>query len=489
MTIDELRILISKDESRCLELKKTTGELKDAMHTLCAMMNSDGGHVIIGVSPSTLAIQGQFVSDKTRQEIAIELRKIEPYINMPVEYIDVGEDGVKQVIVFHVDKHIYTDSPYVYNGKAYYKLESTTMTMPQPMYEDMLRRRDMETFRWDVQKAKGMTIGDLSETRIRAAVALGVKNGRLRASAEGESLDTLLEKLKLLRDGSPTHAAMVLFAENLDNYPEFELRMACFKGLHKNIFIDNKSETGNFFDLLDAGIAFCFRNLRMSGEVKGLLREEKLEIPLEALREALTNALCHRQYERTNGSVSLAIYDDRVEITNPGRFPAQLSPEKIKLPHESYPYNKLIAQVLYLTTYLEKWGSGAERIIQLCHNQDLPEPEWRNEDNSVSIIFKRPKPGTFLGDKSGQTGGQTGGQAGGQTGGQTRVSIDPDSTTGKILHLLIENPRITRKVLSETIMVSHSAIQKHIDKLKRAGIIHREGGRFGGIWVINEKNN
>ena len=93
--------------------------------------------------------------------------------------------------------------------------------------------------------------------------------------------------------------------------------MGYFKGTNKMVFIDNKMETGNFFDLLEAGISFCFRNLRLSGEVKGLLREEKLEIPDEALREALTNALCHRQYERTNGSVSLAIYDDRVEIATP----------------------------------------------------------------------------------------------------------------------------------------------------------------------------
>ena len=105
------------------------------------------------------------------------------------------------------------------------------------------------------------------------------------------------------------------------------------------VFIDNKMETGNFFDLLEAGISFGFRNLRLSGEVKGLLREEKLEIPDEALREALTNALCHRQYERTNGSVSLAIYDDRVEIVNPGTFPPQLTEESIRSNHESYPYN------------------------------------------------------------------------------------------------------------------------------------------------------
>ena len=231
-----------------------------------------------------------------------------------------------------------------------------------------------------IKHREHLTIADMSERRIRAAVNLGVMNGRLDASAEGESVETLLAKLKLLRNGIPTNAAVMLFTANTDDYPEMELRMACFRGKDKNIFIDNKQVIGNFFDLLDAGIAFCFRNLRVSGEIKGLLREEKLEIPIEALREALINALCHRQYERTNGSVSLAIYDDRVEIINPGRFPAQLSPENIKLPLESYPYNKLIAQVLYQTSYLEKWGTGAGRIVQICREQNLPEPEWKAEN-------------------------------------------------------------------------------------------------------------
>ena len=150
-------------------------------------------------------------------------------------------------------------------------------------------------------------------------------------------------------------------------------------------------ETGNFFALLEAGISFCFRNLRLSGEIKGLLREEKLEIPIEALREALTNALCHRQYERTNGSVSLAIYDDRVEIVNPGKFPPQITTDSIKRQHESYPYNKKIAQVLYLTKNLEKWGTGANRMVELCKEQNIPEPEWQIENGTVSVIFRRLK--------------------------------------------------------------------------------------------------
>ena len=480
MTIEELKLLISNAETRTLELKKTTGELKDAMHSFCAMLNSDGGYVVIGIHPTTLKVLGQKVTDKTRQEVAVEIRKIEPHINPAVEYIDVPDTDGYQVLLLHADKSVFKDVPYVFNGKPYYKLESTTMQMSQQMYEDMLRKRDVNFFRWDSQTAVGMHISDLSEKRVRAAVSLGIRNGRIDPSAEGESMESLLGKLKLLNKGNPTNAAVALFANNTDRYPEMELRMACFKGRDKNIFIDNKCEAGNFFDLLDAGIAFCVRNLRLGGEIKGLLREEKLEIPVEALREALTNALCHRQYERTNGSVSLAIYDDRVEIVNPGNFPSQLSPETIKLPHESYPHNLLIAQVLYLTTYLERWGSGAERIMQLCKAQNLPEPEWKTDNETVSIIFKRP---VF----SDSPGGQKGSQKGGQKGSQKDTLIKVNDTTERILQLLMENPYITRKIMSQELGLSQSAIQKHINKLKNAGKIYRKGGDKGGLWIVNNE--
>lgn len=311
MTIEDIQELIKIDETRTLELKKTTGEIKDGMHSLCAMLNSDGGYVIFGITPKTLKITGQMVSDSTRQEIAREIRKLEPFVNMPVEYVDVpGRDG-QQVVILYADRHLYSDAPYVYDGRPYYKLESTTMLMPQQMYEDMLRQRDVAKFRWDAMVAEGMTIDNLDENRIRTAITMGIKNGRLNPEAEGETIPNILSKLGLLRNGKLTHAAVMLFAKDTRDYPIMEIKMGYFRGMDKMVFIDNKLEMGNFFDLHNAGMSFLFRNLRLSGEVKGLLREEKLEIPVEALREALTNALCHRQYERTDGSVSLAIYDDR----------------------------------------------------------------------------------------------------------------------------------------------------------------------------------
>ena len=116
MTIEELKLLISNAETRTLELKKSTGELKDAMHSFCAMLNSDGGYVVIGIHPTTLKVLGQKVTDKTRQEVAIEIRKIEPHINPAVEYIDVPDTDGHQVLLLHADKSVFKDVPYVFNG-------------------------------------------------------------------------------------------------------------------------------------------------------------------------------------------------------------------------------------------------------------------------------------------------------------------------------------------------------------------------------------
>ena len=197
MTIEEVKELIKIDETRVVEFKKTTGELKDAMHSVCAMLNSDGGYVIIGIAPKSLNILGQIVSDKTRQEIAWEIRKLEPFVNMAVEYVDVPDSDGKQLIIFHAYNNLFTVAPSVFDGKPYYKLESTTMQMPQQLYINMLRSREPAQFKWDSLTAPNKTIEDLDEKRIRNAVTMGVRSGRLSQSAENGSIAEVLNKLKL----------------------------------------------------------------------------------------------------------------------------------------------------------------------------------------------------------------------------------------------------------------------------------------------------
>ena len=103
MTIDEIKKLTASDESRTLELKKTTGELKDGMHSACAFLNTEGGWLIFGVAPKSLKIIGQEVTDKTQQEIAQALAGLEPAVDVRVVYADVPEYPGNKVIAMHFD--------------------------------------------------------------------------------------------------------------------------------------------------------------------------------------------------------------------------------------------------------------------------------------------------------------------------------------------------------------------------------------------------
>ena len=465
MTIKDIETLIHTDETRNLELKKTTGELKDGMKSACAFLNTDGGWLIFGIAPTTLKVVGQDVTENTRREIAQALTHLEPALDVEVNYVDLPNSNGKQVIVMHFDKWVWSKEPYTYHKCPYYRIESVTKEMPRDMFVERLKAARPHDFAWENQTAERVTLDDMDEERIRNAVRLGIAGGRINASAEGATMETLLGKLKLLNNGKPTNAAVMLFGKNTDDYPQLLLRMACFKGNDKNEFLDNKQEMGNFFDLLDAGTAFCFRNLRLAGKIVGMRREEQLEIPAEALREALINALCHREYDNPRASVSLAIYYDRIEIVNPGHFPAQLTPENIKLQHDSFPFNLKIAQVLYQTTYLESWGSGVRRMVKLCEAQHVAEPEYRLGNNTVTVIFRRNRDS--------------------QNDSQNDSQKSLNERQRKIVELMRGNRQITVAKIAKTLSLSAATIYREIKAINTLTELYWEGSPKTGQWAGN----
>ena len=392
MTIDDIKTLIASDESRTLELKKTTGELKDGMHAACAFLNTEGGWLIFGVAPKSLKIIGQQVTDDTKREIAQALAGLEPAYDIPPIYVDVPEYPGNKVIAFHFDGWKWGDKPYTFRGRPYYKIESTTKIMPRDMYDERIRIHEPHSYSWESLPARGVGFSDLNRDRILGCIRLGVEGGRIPESALTAPIEDTLAKWKLTVNGVPTNGAAMLFSNNIYPYDNFQLRLARFLGNDKLEFIDNQRAEGNFFDLLDAGMAFLFKHLNLSGKItnRSIMREERLEVPVSALREALINALCHRQWEKQNLTISIAVYDDRVEIANPGILPPKITAETIKDSHESYPYNRNMAHALYRSTFLESWGSGIRRIIEACREQGVEEPTWRWDGAFVYVTFKRP---------------------------------------------------------------------------------------------------
>lgn len=193
MTIEDIKKLIAKDETRVLELKKTTGELITGMQTLCTFLNSDGDWLFFGVTPK-LEILGQNVTDSTQREIAHEMTKIEPAISSPIEIVEIPKRPGCSVIGIHCDAAEFGDAPYTYDGRAYYKVESTTVQMPHSIFEERLRRSNPSRFAWESQTPDNLHNEDLDEGRIKGAVSYGVDKGRMPASAMTESAWSLLDK-------------------------------------------------------------------------------------------------------------------------------------------------------------------------------------------------------------------------------------------------------------------------------------------------------
>lgn len=232
--------------------------------------------------------------------------------------------------------------------------------MPHEMFEERLRANKPQFYAWERQKADRVAIDDLNKERVRGAIRQGVERGRMLASALTEPFDRVLDKLQLLTDGMPNNAATMLFSTNIYEYPQLRLRMARFRGTDKmsllttNVLRATSSTCSTQACHSSSSICRLVEKLWASCE-RSILKYQ----PRHCVRRLLTPFVIAKKYNLTIG---IAIYDDRIEIESPGVLPPQLTPETIKQPHLSYPHNPIIADVLFKTTFLENWSSGAKRI-------------------------------------------------------------------------------------------------------------------------------
>lgn len=299
---------------------------------------------------------------------------------------------------------------------------------------------------------------------IRGVVRLGVERGRLSDLALTEPIEDVLGKWRLTKDNSPLNAATALFTKEIGMYTQLTMRLARFLGTDKNEFIDNQRVEGNIFVLLNEAMNFFRKHLNMPGRIVGLVRDEYLEVPAEALREVVLNALCHRQYEKYNLTIGIAIYDDRIEIENPGILPPQITPQNILQPHISYPYNPLIANVLYSTTYIENWGSGVKRIVESCRKRGVAAPTWTINGGFVVVTFRMPAMDV--------------------TQGVTQGVTQEDTIDEKIERAIKENIHITTEELAKRFGVSSMTIKRHLAKMPHICYV---GSGYSGHWEVLEK--
>ncbi len=282
--------------------------------------------------------------------------------------------------------------PYRYRGKAYRRVGNTTVTMSAEEHNRMVLDRMHSEHRWENQPIPEWTVGDLDVAEIRNTVAEAVRIGRLN-EPDSRGAEDLLRGLGLLRDGILLRAAAVLFgnSERLEfELPQCLLRVARFRGIDRSEFSDNRQFYGNAFALLSHAQRFLRDTLPIASRFESG-RMQRIDDPLYpplATREAVANALCHRDYALGGGSVGLAVYDDRLEVASTGRLHFGLTPAALFGPHDSRPWNPLIARTFYRRGIIEEWGRGTLKMVELAKSAGLPRPEIEERGDCLTVCFR-----------------------------------------------------------------------------------------------------
>ena len=464
ITLPEIQSWVGGGESETVEFKRTTGERREAARTICAMLNHRGGRVIFGMEPDGRMI-GQMISDRTVEEVAQELAEIEPPVFPSIERLDI-RDG-QQLLV--VTAQAGSGRPYSYRGQAYRRVGNTSRQLSREEYNRILLERLHGDQRWENQPAVGWSLADLDGVEITRTLEESIRRGRADDPGTRDPAE-MLRGFGLMRDGQILRAAVVLFgrAERIEaELPQGLLRVARFRGKDKTEFLDNRQFHGNAFDLLLKAERFLRENLPVAGRIQPNVFE-RIDDPLYpplALREALANAFCHRDYSIGGGSISVGVYDDRLEITSTGTLHFGLTPEALYLPHESLPWNPLIARVFYRRGIIEAWGRGTIRMEELTVRAGLARPEIIETTGCVTVRFS---PTRYVPPQ--------------------RVAQDVTERQQRVLAVLSTAAdglalRDIRRVLGEE--VAEWEIKNELAALKHLGLVQVRGHARWARWVLS----
>jgi len=276
-------------ESHTIELKKSLSQLDDALKSICAFLNHRGGTVYFGVDNKGKII-GLQISDKTLRKISQLInQKINPEIIPEIE--EVKKDG-KSIIQVKVPEG--NNKPYFLKGVAHKRVGTENRVIPP----DELKKIILEgkKTRWDEEICKGARLKDIDGSKVKWFLRKAKAERNFDVDPE-TAVKEALGRLGLIKGGKPTNASILLFGKNPQKFfLQARVRCARFKGTIAVDFIDMKLIDGNIIDQVDKAENFILSHIKKAAKVVMFKREEVWEYPPDALREAIVNAVCHREY-------------------------------------------------------------------------------------------------------------------------------------------------------------------------------------------------
>ncbi|MBI4398611.1 MAG: putative DNA binding domain-containing protein [Candidatus Omnitrophica bacterium] len=452
---DKNKSIINKDESTTVEWKQSLSEMDELIETAVAFANTEGGRIFMGISPGG-KVAGVQIGKGTIEKIVNHIRqhtdpKLHPRVT--VKHLDR-----KEVIVVEIkESH---DHLVLAFGRPYKRVGRSTVKMTKDEYEHLIFEKHHDKLHFDTMVCKNASLQDIDPAKVRWFLEKAKEEGRLNTPGK-VSVKDALQYLKVFHHSKLNNTAILLFAKDPQKFfVQSKIYAGRIKGTEGHDFLDTKVLEGTIPELRGGALRFIAEHIKKAVFFDANQRYDKWEYPLRALEEALNNALAHRDYW-ANGDIQLAIYDNRIEIWNPGELPKQLTPKQLKEKHRSIPRNQFLADKLYLIKYIERWGRGTNRIVEEMRKEKLPDPVFANNSGGFEIAL--PGPGRSF-EKAIE---------------DTKLhKLDLNERQKKVMSYLRSHGEISRKKYAELSRVSLRQANKDLgDLLKKKVIVQVGMGR------------
>jgi ATP-dependent DNA helicase RecG len=370
LTANQVKLLIHEGEGLTIEFKERYTPRID--EDIVAFANGKGGTILLGVRDDG-TITGERLTNDLKAKINSLTRNCKPSITTRLSQVGslvavVVEEGLEK--------------PYSCSSGYFRRLDGNTQKMSHEELRIMFAENEPLPF--EERTIKGFTFDDVSKPKIRAFT----KEAGIRIGAT--PVPDFLRSLKVADEKRVKNAGILFFAKDVyDHLHQAQMTLLAFKGKDRLHIYDRRDVRDDLLTQFNEGVAFLKKHLNIRSEIRGVNREDIYEIPLEVLREALVNALMHRDYSITGTQISVEVYDDRVEIVNPGGLPKGLSLRDIGT--VSIRRNELIADLFFRLHKVERIGMGIRKMREAMIAAGLGEPTFATDAFFRATFHRSPE--------------------------------------------------------------------------------------------------
>lgn len=344
---------------------------------ICGFANANGGTIFIGKDDKG-NIVGVAEAKKLLEDIPNKVRDVLGIL-VDVNLQETTEGDYLEIVVEPYP------NPVNYKGQYHYRSGATKQELKGVALDKFLLQKQGK--RWDSVTIPKVTIADLKQETLAFFRERGIRSKRLPDTISQDDLEQLLENLNLIEEGNLKRAAILLFHPNPEKFiTGAYVKIGYFQREADLVFQDEVH--GNLIEQVEKTIELLFtKYIKAIISYEGIHRVETYEYPKEAVREALLNAIAHKDYSGLT-PIQIRVYRDKLMIWNEGTLPENWTLEKLLQSHSSRPYNPDIANAFFRCGYVESWGRGVRIMAELCEAQGLPQPFYNIDGSDFWIEFR-----------------------------------------------------------------------------------------------------